>query len=211
MIKYLGEASLLQRLHDIKVIRVSPDMLSHGFIHRIYSEIIFMKDLTGGHGVHSLRSTRFASLAFTFSNCWRERDRRPQRKVERQAKVLIQYLAIFFLTSQQEISADIIQNSAVVNFSPKTEGTKTKAARYLFFSDVFSLPVHFEFFAVFSYCLHFAKFVCLLKRLQRLKQEWQKSPTVTRQTYGKNQVWFGEIERKLAKLSKTTFTYRSSS
>jgi hypothetical protein len=33
----------------------------------------------------------------------------------------------------------------------------------------------------------------------------------TRQTYGKNQAWFGEIERKLAKLSKITFTYRSSS
>jgi hypothetical protein len=32
-----------------------------------------------------------------------------------------------------------------------------------------------------------------------------------RQTDGKNLVWFGEIERKLAKLSKTTFTYRSSS
>jgi hypothetical protein len=30
------------------------------------------------------------------------------------------------------------------------------------YSDVFSLPVHFQFFAVFSYCLHFAKFVCLL-------------------------------------------------
>jgi hypothetical protein len=28
---------------------------------------------------------------------------------------------------------------------------------------------------------------------------------------GKNLVWFGEIERKLAKLSMTTFTYRSSS
>jgi hypothetical protein len=28
---------------------------------------------------------------------------------------------------------------------------------------------------------------------------------------GKNLVWFGEIERKLAKLSKTTFTDRSSS
>jgi hypothetical protein len=28
---------------------------------------------------------------------------------------------------------------------------------------------------------------------------------------GKNLVWFGEIERKLAKLSITTFTYRSSS
>jgi hypothetical protein len=28
------------------------------------------------------------------------------------------------------------------------------------FSDVFSLPVHFEFFAVFSYCSHFCQ-VCL--------------------------------------------------
>jgi hypothetical protein len=43
------------------------------------------------------------------------------------------------------------------------------------------------------------------------KQEWQKSPAGTRQTDGKNLVWFGEIERKLAKLSKTTFTYCSSS
>jgi hypothetical protein len=28
---------------------------------------------------------------------------------------------------------------------------------------------------------------------------------------GENLIWFGEIERKLAKLSMTTFTYRSSS
>jgi hypothetical protein len=42
-------------------------------------------------------------------------------------------LVIFFLFSQQEVSADIIQNSAVGNFSPKTEGTKTKAAKSLFF------------------------------------------------------------------------------
>ncbi len=41
--------------------------------------------------------------------------------------------------------------------------------------DVFSLHVHFEVFAIFSYCLHFAKFVYMLKRLQRLKQELQKS------------------------------------
>jgi hypothetical protein len=33
----------------------------------------------------------------------------------------------------------------------------------------------------------------------------------TRQTDSKTLVWFGELERKLAKLSKTTFTYRSSS
>jgi hypothetical protein len=44
-----------------------------------------------------------------------------------------------------------------------------------------------------------------------LKQEWQESPAGTWQTDGKNLVWFGELERKLAKLSKTTFTYRSSS
>jgi hypothetical protein len=33
----------------------------------------------------------------------------------------------------QEVSADIIQNSAVGNFPPKTEGTMTKAAGCLFF------------------------------------------------------------------------------
>jgi hypothetical protein len=32
-----------------------------------------------------------------------------------------------------------------------------------------------------------------------LKQEWQKIPAGPRQTYGNNLVWFGEIERKLAK------------
>jgi hypothetical protein len=31
-----------------------------------------------------------------------------------------------------------------------------------------------------------------------------------RQTDGKNMVWFEKIERKFAKLSKTTFIYRSS-
>ncbi len=35
----------------------------------------------------------------------------------------------FLSISQQGVSADIIQNSAVGNFSPKTEGTKKKAAR----------------------------------------------------------------------------------
>ena len=55
------------------------------------------------------------------------------------------------------------------------------------------------------------KLIIFIKTLQILKQEWQKSPAGTRQTDGKNLVWFGEIGRKLAKLSKTTFTYRSSS
>jgi hypothetical protein len=44
--------------------------------------------------------------------------------------------------------------------------------------------------------------ITFLKTLQILKQEWQKkSSPGTRQTDGKNLVWFGEIERKLAKLS----------
>jgi hypothetical protein len=39
----------------------------------------------------------------------------------------------------------------------------------------------------------------------------EKSSPGTRQTDGKKSVWFGEIERKLAKLSMPTFAYRSSS
>jgi hypothetical protein len=51
----------------------------------------------------------------------------------------------------------------------------------------------------------YSKLLTFLKRLQRLKQVWQESPTGIRQTDGKNMDWFGEIERKLAKLSKTNF------
>jgi hypothetical protein len=39
----------------------------------------------------------------------------------------------------------------------------------------------------------------------------EKSSPGTRPIDGKNLVWFGEIERKLAKLSLPTFTYCSSS
>jgi hypothetical protein len=39
----------------------------------------------------------------------------------------------------------------------------------------------------------------------------EKSSPGTRQTDSKNLVWFGEIERKLTKLSMPTFTYHSSS
>ena len=91
--------------------------------------------------------------------------------------------------SQHAVSADTIPNSAVGIFSRKTEkDISSQGADKLvttqiwklknlmsLFSDAFSLLVHFEFFAIFSYCLHFAKFVCLLKRLQRLKQEAEKS------------------------------------
>ncbi len=48
----------------------------------------------------------------------------PKRKVERQVKVLIQNLAIFFPMSQQAVSAHIIPNSAVGIFSPKNRRNK---------------------------------------------------------------------------------------
>jgi hypothetical protein len=41
-----------------------------------------------------------------------------------QVKVLIENLAIFFPCPSKQFSADIIPNSAVGIFSPKTEGTK---------------------------------------------------------------------------------------
>jgi hypothetical protein len=39
----------------------------------------------------------------------------------------------------------------------------------------------------------------------------EKSSHETKHTDGKSLIWFGEIERKLAKLPMPTFTYRSSS
>jgi hypothetical protein len=44
-----------------------------------------------------------------------------------------------------------------------------------------------------------SKSIQVVNLLQRLKQEWQKSPAGARQTDGKNMVWFGEIEGKFAK------------
>jgi hypothetical protein len=42
-----------------------------------------------------------------------------------QVKVLIKKFGYFLSMSQQAVSADIIPNSAVGIFSPKTDGTKT--------------------------------------------------------------------------------------
>jgi hypothetical protein len=54
--------------------------------------------------------------------------------------------------------------------------------------------------------------IAFLKTLQKFKIGMAgKFSLGTRQTDGINLVWFGEIERKLTKLSMTTFTYRSSS
>ncbi len=55
------------------------------------------------------------------------------------------------------------------------------------------------------------KFVNLLKEIAEIETRMAEKPSWDRANRGKNMVQFGEIETKLAKLSKTTFTYRSSS
>jgi hypothetical protein len=94
------------------------------------------------------------------------------------------HLACFFLFPSMKFQP-ISFKIQLLNTPPQNRRTKIKAATCLFFWCLFP-PVHFEFFAIFSYCLHFVKFACLFKRLQILKQEWQKSPAWTRKTYGKN-------------------------
>jgi hypothetical protein len=90
----------------------------------------------------------------------------------------------FLSTSQQEVSADIIQNSKIqllVETSIQTQKEQRQKQQdvsffgWLFPSCRFSILCNL----LIMYTVHFAKFVCLLKRLQRLKQEWQKSPAGT--------------------------------
>jgi hypothetical protein len=59
-------------------------------------------------------------------------------------------------------------------------------------------------------CLHHDPSPPAPHRVYSLSRILAEKSTWDRQTDGKNLVWFGEIERKLAKLSMTTFAYRSS-
>jgi hypothetical protein len=57
------------------------------------------------------------------------------------------------------------------------------------FSDVFSLPVHFEYFAIFSSCLHFAKFFLLVKETVEIETGMAEKSGLDQanwQTYGNN-------------------------
>jgi hypothetical protein len=65
----------------------------------------------------------------------------------------------FLSTSQQEVSADIIPNLAVRDFYPKTERTKTKAARCIFF--LMSFPFLYIFNSLHLLLLFTVCQVCL--------------------------------------------------
>jgi hypothetical protein len=87
--------------------------------------------------------------------------------------------------SQQEASADIIQNSTVGNFSPKTEGTKTKAARCIFFLLFFSFLYILNslqsspLFTFFQVCL-------LIKEIAEIETGMAEKPSWNQQSYGKS-------------------------
>ncbi len=146
------------------------------------------------------------TLRCEFHTILRFKGVKSQRKVQLQVKVLIKHLAIFFLFPSKKF-LPISFKIQLLKISPQKQKEQRQKQLGMFF-----FLMSFPFLNIFnSLQSSLTKFVCLLKRLQRLKQEWQKSPAGTRQTYGKIWAWFGEIERKLAKLSKPTFTYSSSS
>jgi hypothetical protein len=72
-------------------------------------------------------------------------------------------LAIFFLFPSKKF-LPISFKIQLLETSPQKLKEERQKQLDVSFSDAFSLPAHFEFFAIFSFCLRFAKFVCLLKR-----------------------------------------------
>ncbi len=153
-------------------------------------------------------------------------------------KVLIKNLAIFFLFPSKQFLLGNSKFSCCT-LLPKNRRNEDKSSKLgadklvttqiwkfknfdLSFSDVVTLHVHLNYLPS-SNTVHILpsssinKERCKYKlttflpveRQLRLKQEWQKSLAGTRQTGRKHLVLFGEIERKLFKLSKLTFTYRS--
>ncbi len=73
-------------------------------------------------------------------------------------KVLIKHLAIFFLFPSMKFLLMSFKIQ-LLETSPQKQKEQIQKQQDVSFSDFFSLPVHFELFAIFSYCLYF---VCLL-------------------------------------------------
>jgi hypothetical protein len=66
-------------------------------------------------------------------------------------------LAFFFLLPSKKFLPISFKIQLLKTSSQKQKEQRQKQLD-VSFSDDLSLPVHFEFFAIFSYCLHFAKF-----------------------------------------------------
>jgi hypothetical protein len=97
-------------------------------------------------------------------------------------------MAIFFLFPSKKF-LPVSFKIQLLETSPQKQKEQRQKQLDVFFSDVYSLSVHFELFAIFSDCLFIFCQVCLLVKetaVRRLKQGWRKSPAGTRQTHGKN-------------------------
>jgi hypothetical protein len=109
----------------------------------------------------------------------------PLRKVEHAAnKVLIKHLSFSFLLSSNKFLPISFKIQLLETSPQKQKEQRQNQADVSFFWCVFPSWT-FSILCNLLYCLHFAKFVCLLKRLQRFKQEWQKSPAETRKDAAK--------------------------
>jgi hypothetical protein len=73
----------------------------------------------------------------------------PIEEVERQVKVPIKHLAIFFLLPSKKLLL-ISFKIQLLEISPQKEKEQRQKQMSLF-SDVFSLPVHLVFLAIYSY------------------------------------------------------------
>jgi hypothetical protein len=123
-------------------------------------------------------------------------------KVERQVKVFVKNLALFYLCPQQTVSADIIPHSVVGLFSPKTEGTKTKEARVLIScyqanceTKKFQVPTNL----LFTFC-----YTAETESEVAEKSNWDHANREEKLGL----VW--RNRKKISQFSMTTFTYRSS-
>ncbi len=136
-------------------------------------------------------------------------------KVERQVKVLVKNLAIFFLFTSREFLPILFKKFVCLlcHYSPSSPSLPphTVCTHWAIIFKTLWLCIYLK--RIWTMCWWPSWRDCRNwnRRLQKMKQEWQKSPAGTRQTDGKKLVWFGEEERKIAKLSKTTLTDRSSS
>jgi hypothetical protein len=87
-------------------------------------------------------------------------------------------LAIFFLLPSKKFLLISFKIQLSETFPQKQKEKKTKAARSLF-TYVFSLPVHFEFFAIFSYCLHLSRLsACRDRTGMAEKSSWDQQGNI---------------------------------
>ncbi len=110
---------------------------------------------------------------------------KPKRKVERQVKALIKHLAIFFLLPSMKF-LPISFKIQLLETSPQKQKEQRQKQLDVSFFWCLVPSCTFWILCIFSYCLQFAMFVCLLKRLygrdwnrkMAEKSSWDKAKNI---------------------------------